>query len=746
MTPTRAVASMREHFDTVVVGSGFGGAVAACRLAQAGVDVAILERGRRWPPGSFPRELSDPEQGWLWAHEQGLYDIRPYPQMLTVTAAGYGGGSLVYANVAMRAPADVFAAHWPAPYGRDTLDPYYDLAADMLAVRPVPPDPRTGQLPPKTRLLAAGGASTGVFLPNLAVTFGSPGRPVRNRFGAVQAGCLYCGECDIGCNVGAKNSLDLTYLTLAERHGATVSTRCEVLHLERSPGRGYRIHLRDHGRGGALRSVTAERVVLAAGALGSTAILLRSRDQYQTLPDLPHTLGHGYSGNGDFLAFGHGTTVPVYPDRGPAITTARLVDAGPEVDRPAWFLVEDGGYSTHLARLVLALSPARLAALGLTAVARALREGRHPGPIVAAAAREITDHTVVLLSMGRDHAEGRLSLHGGHLHVDWDAAGDRPLYAAESDTAADIVRSLGGRLTLPPTWRYLSQPVSVHSLGGCRMGTSPHDGVVDVDGEVFGHPGLYVFDGAILPAATGANPSHTITAVAERCVEVLIRHITGDPTWTAPGKATVVRPPLPEDTVIAVRPATPRPQVQFTETMRGVVPFGGVARAVAATVTVTVTDMDAFLRDPHHPARAVGRAHVAGLTGSAGVAVERGTVRMLTRVGGRDGAGRARHMDYELSFLGAGRRWQLRGRKVVEPGDLRRLWSATTTLHVTVAGPGGSGSGVLRLSAAGFLRQLGTFRGSPRALARYAWFFARRVTAAARPLRPAAAPHREEFP
>ncbi|WP_433608111.1 GMC oxidoreductase [Dactylosporangium sp. CA-139114] len=743
MTPTPADGAPREHFDTVVVGSGFGGAVAACRLAQAGVDVAVLERGRRWPAGSFPRELSDPDQGWLWAHEQGLYDIRPYPHMLTVTAAGYGGGSLVYANVAMRAPAEVFTEHWPAPYRRDTLDPYYDLAADMLAIRPVPPDPRTGQLPPKTRLLAAGGADHGVFLPNLAVTFGPPGLPVRNRFGATQAGCVYCGECDIGCNVGAKNSLDLTYLSLAELHGATVSTRCEVVHLEHSPGGRYRIHLRDHGRR-ARRTITAERVVLAAGALGSTAILLRSRDQYRTLPDLPPMLGHGYSGNGDFLAFGHGTTVPVYPDRGPTITTARLVDAGPRADRPAWFLVEDGGYSAHLARLILALSPGRLAALGLTTVARALREGRHPGPVVAAAAREATDHTVVLLSMGRDHAEGRLSLRGGHLHVDWDAAGDRLLYAAENDMAADIARSLGGRLALPPTWRYLGQPVSVHSLGGCRIGTGPHDGVVDVDGEVFGHPGLYVFDGAILPAATGANPSHTITAVAERCVEILIRRITGDAAWTAPGKATVVRPPLPEDTVVAVRPVPPRPAVQFTEAMRGTVSFDGAAHAVTATVTVAVADMDAFLRDPRHPAQAVGRVRVAGLTGSSGVAVERGTVRMLTRTGA--GAGRARRMEYELSLLIAGRRWELRGRKVVQPGDLWRLWAATTTLHVVVAGPGGGGAGVLRLSAAGFLSQLGTFRGSPRALARYASFFARRVTAAAWPIRPAAAPHREEFP
>jgi cholesterol oxidase len=198
----------RDAFDALVIGSGFGGAVAVCRLAQAGVDVAVVERGRRWRAGSFPRNLSRLDDGWLWVCGHGLYDVKPLNDILAVQAAGYGGGSLLYANVAMRPPPEVFDKAWPRPYSRETLDPYYDLVSYMLDIRPVPRDPRTGELPPKTRFMARAaeslGQSDGFFHPNLAVTFDDTGPDQRNRFGVAQRGCQFVGECDIGCNVGAK--------------------------------------------------------------------------------------------------------------------------------------------------------------------------------------------------------------------------------------------------------------------------------------------------------------------------------------------------------------------------------------------------------------------------------------------------------------------------------------------------------------------------------------------------------------
>ncbi|MGI5239384.1 GMC family oxidoreductase N-terminal domain-containing protein [Dactylosporangium sp. CA-139066] len=365
----------RDHYQALVIGSGFGGAVAVCRLAQAGVDVAIVERGRRWRPGSFPRDLSRLDDGWLWLCNHGLYDALPLNDILAVRAAGYGGGSLVYANVAVRAPAEVFDSRWPESYTRAALDPYYELASYMLGAQPVAADPRTGELPPKARFMQRAaerlGHADGFFHPNLAVTFEDRGPGQVNTFGVGQRGCTFCGECDIGCNVGAKNSLDLNYLALAEQHGAAVGVRTEAVHIGRlgGPDGGYRVRLREYGRPGSgregtERDVTAQYVFVCAGALGSTELLLRSRDQYGTLPHLPAALGSGYSGNGDFLSFGHGVTEAFQPAAGPTITTASLIRTGADGEDgdERWFVLEDGGYSPHLAGLIRSLHLSRLPA------------------------------------------------------------------------------------------------------------------------------------------------------------------------------------------------------------------------------------------------------------------------------------------------------------------------------------------------------------------------------------------------
>jgi cholesterol oxidase len=712
----------RDDYEAVVIGSGFGGAVAACRLAQAGIDVAVVERGRRFPPGTFARDLGRLDSGWLWLGKHGLYDIRPFSDMLCVVAAGYGGGSLAYANVAIRPPPQVFEQAWPSPYRRPVLDPYYDLAAHMLAVRPVQPDPETGALPPKTLLMESAarrlGYSQSLFRPNLAVTFADPGQPevTRNRFGIPQRTCINCGECDIGCNVGAKNTLDHNYLALAERHGTQVGTLTEATALERA-GRGYRVHLHQRGDRETRRVITARHVFVCAGALGSTELLLRSRDQHQTLPGLPPALGSGYSGNGDFIAFGHRTRDMVSPGSGPTITTAMVREASIG-GRPEWFLIEDGGYSAHLAGLVRALYPAQLVSLGIrTSAMKHLHAGR-------AAAGEITDetgHTAVLLVIGRDRANGRIELTGRRhrLRVRWDTAGHIPLYAAQEAACREIVRALGGHLAATPTWRYLRQPVSVHNLGGCRMADNPAAGVVDTDGQVFGHPGLYVLDGAILPAATGVNPSHTITAVAERCVETAIRRITGTPTWTAPQRSETRPADRPEDRVIAAaRPLlSARHGLGFSETMRGraMIQAGQEAgpslQPASFTVAVTIPDLESFLADPQHTASVSGLVTVAGITSARGARVTTGVLHLLAPAGT---AGQ-RTMVYRLPFTGIdGQQWALHGGKDVWHRRGLDIWHATTTLYATVVPlgpqpapvPAALSGGEMRLRFPDFLREM----------------------------------------
>lgn len=573
----------RDTYDALVIGSGFGGAVAACRLAQAGVDVAIVERGRRWPPGSFPRDLSRLDDGWLWLCNQGLYDARPLNDILAVQAAGYGGGSLVYANVAMRPPDEAFDDAWPASYSRAELDPYFDLVSYMLDVRPVGPDPATGRLPPKTRFMEQAaerlGQPDGFCHPNLAVTFEETGPDHRNRFGVPQRACVFCGECDIGCNRGAKNSLDLNYLALAERHGAAVGTLTQAVHIGRD-GDGYRVRLRElghpgGGRDGVERDVTARRVFVCAGAIGTTELLLRSRDQYGTLPELPPSLGHGYSGNGDFLSFGRGVRTPFAPGSGPTITTASLLHTE-NAGRQQWFVLEDGGYSKHLAALVAGLDVTQLPAQAARAITAGLQRIVASSRQFGRALEESGEHTAALLVMGRDRADGVISLRGARrrLHLSWDVPGNDPLYTAQSAISGEVVRAFGGRPFGSPTWRAFRQPVTVHNLGGARMGDSPETGVVDEFGRVFGHPGLYVLDGAAIPGPTGANPSLTIAAVAERCVETAVREITGDVTWVAPERAVAPVREVPEDAVVRAVVARPVrtvavPGVAFRETMSG---------------------------------------------------------------------------------------------------------------------------------------------------------------------------------
>jgi cholesterol oxidase len=740
---------MKAAYDAVVIGSGFGGAVSACRLAQAGLDVLVLERGRRYAAGSFPRDLSDPARGgWLWPSGQGLFDLRPLNDVLVVQAAGYGGGSLVYANVAYRPPADLFARGWPDGYSRPELDPYYDLAAYMLDVTPISATQPRG-LPPKTVLIEKAAANLGrspqFFLPNLAVNFGEPGVARPNKFGVSQAGCVHCAECDIGCNIHAKNTLDLNYLAVAEQHGASVVTQCEVSHVAAGAD-GYTVYFRDHA-GGTDGQASAPEVFVCAGAVNSTELLLRSRDQYGGLPSLSERLGDGYSANGDFLAFALGTSPePYLPGSGPVITTGIVYDDKSATDR-TWFVFEDGGCPPEVASLLQVLGrQGRWRADGAVAwddVARAA--GDRIGDLTGRLVND-GDRAAVFLVMGRDRANGVIEYlpAADHLRVRWDVPASMPLYALEAAFCNDVASELGGRYVPSPQWEYLRQPVSVHNLGGCLMAASPADGVVDPDGEVFGYPGLHVLDGAILPMATGANPSHTIAAVTERCIERAIRRITGNAQWSAPERAQAGPVVLPEDAVTIPDGGTPPPRtpvagMSFTETMRGTLTLAGppggdvpaaawppaasqavapgeaaLPRELAASFRVTIasSDLAMLLADPVHPATAAGTVWLDGFTGPKGARIVGGSFNLFTDA---DGLYR-RKMLYSLPFYGAdGRYLILQGCKEVWDHGHFDVWGSTTTLYASLVDAGAPGrpalaQGVLRLTLPMFARQLTTMR------------------------------------
>lgn len=379
-------------FDAIVIGSGFGGAVTACRLVQAGYRICILERGRRYERGDFPhhpsRRLGNDPLGseaegqaglpdfsrWFWAQGEGLWDIRDLGDAISAQAAGYGGGSLLYANVHLRAPAEVFegapgthSGAWPDVYRREKLDPYYDLAAFRLNVRPIPAEKR-GMLQ-KTRQMDRVAERLGrrseLFYPPLAINFDPPER----------GGCTDCGYCWLGCDQHAKNTLDLNYLAEAESARdennvplADVRTLAEVVCIKPIVSAdwqgGYSVGYRDLlllgsetiKSGVDMVEVTAPYVFLCAGAVNTTELLFRNQGWLS--PDrkgsgFRSALGNKYHPNSDSFWMVFDTEEPQEPDRGPTITTSLLYDA--DTDRGGrrdWFLVQDGGIPADLEPLL----------------------------------------------------------------------------------------------------------------------------------------------------------------------------------------------------------------------------------------------------------------------------------------------------------------------------------------------------------------------------------------------------------
>ncbi|MGH9114643.1 MAG: GMC oxidoreductase [Acidimicrobiales bacterium] len=554
-----------ERFDAAVVGSGFGASAAACRLAQAGRRVLVLERGRAWPPGSFPRSPRGLSQN-LWDPPSGLYgmfDVWAFGRMESVVSSGLGGGSLIYANVSLRKDPAWFqedspgepSRPWPVTY--DDLEPYYEAAEVMLGVQRYPFATEPYSATPKTRAMQDAASRLGLdwLLPPLAVTFATAGRPAApgetiveehpNLHGAARRTCRLCGECDVGCNDGSKNTLDYNYLSRAKDAGAEIRTLAEVRRIEPASPSGYLVEYRKHDIGRRpgdppeTAEVIADRLVLGAGTFGTTYLLLRNRSAF---PALSPALGTRFSGNGDLLTFfrsrarsrardGGRQPRPFDPELGPVITSAvRMpdsLDGNGEVGRG--FYIEDGGNPSFLDWFVQAGSApsvvARAAEFGARRLAAHLR-GRPRSHISRDVSKlfggGVPSATMIpMLCMGRDVPNGKMSLRHGDLAVDWDASASTAYYDRVERVLSEMACVLGAKLANTPL-RLFQKAITVHPVGGVPMGADPSTGVVDALGEVFHYPGLYVVDGSVMPGPVGPNPSLTIAAFAERAAAHMV--------------------------------------------------------------------------------------------------------------------------------------------------------------------------------------------------------------------------------
>lgn len=566
------LAELDAHYTAVVVGSGYGAGVAASRLARAGQRVAVLERGREIRPGEYPNDLgsagaelqANGERGRLGAAD-GLFELHLNRDMLAVVGCGLGGTSLINANVALEMDPRLFAAEpWPAVYRDDPalLQPYAERARRMLGVSTYPDAWRT---PDKMRSLQDSARVMGAPFRRtpIAVNF----QDQLNPFGVPQPKCNNCGDCTSGCNVGAKNTTLMNYLPDARRHGAAIFTGARVTHVEREGGR-WRVHLEPvalRGQAAPLdttpRSVTAEVVVLGAGALGSTEILLRSRERGLPLSD---RLGQRFSGNGDVLAWSYDNAGPdpqpgqdwppvhgigagshaLTPEQMPGPCITGVIDLRGAADPRHGLVIEEGVVPGALASM---MAPALFFAdalgggelrYGADQAEQRLTDAQllgsalmnDPGSLTALAYRGPVARTQTYLVMSVDEAAGTLRLVDDRLRIDWPGAGASRAIANDDRRLAEASDAVEGVFVPNPISSDAMgrKLVTVHPLGGCGMGDDATQGVVDADGRVYAgaagtavHDGLYVCDGAMLPGPAGVNPLLTIAALAERQVERL---------------------------------------------------------------------------------------------------------------------------------------------------------------------------------------------------------------------------------
>ena len=761
-----------EHADVVVVGSGFGGSVAAYRLADAGRSVVVLERGKAYPPGSFPRNPRGTARNF-WepdAGRHGLFDVWSFEGIDGLVSSGLGGGSLIYANVLLRKDEKWFVREDPIPGGgyenwpvtRADLEEHYDAVEQMIGTTtyPYPDTPKTAAMRE-----AAAGAGLDLMMPPLAISFsrrrGEP--PVRlgeietpaygNIHGLPRATCRLCGECDLGCNDGAKNTLDHTYLSAARHAGADIRVRHEVKGFRPLDGGGYEVvyvvHTAADGEVEAdlpTRVIRCNRLVLAAGTFGTALLLLRNR---AALPGLSGALGQRFSGNGDLLglvigAAKDGGDRELDAHIGPVITSAvRIPDAidGDDVAGRGHY-VQDAGYPpfgmwlAETAKGVGLLSRAARFAVG-RAVDDALDTGNSSlGADLSTLLGDgrLTASSLPLLGMGRDIPDGVLRIdERGRLAVDWTIETSAEYFHGVHETMRAIAAQLGGTFVDNPLW-WAQRVITVHPIGGASMGTGPHDGLCDSYGEVYGHPGLYVMDGALLPGPVGPNPSLTIAAVADRActhlVETWPQGSVPAPSATTPSDAATG---AGDDTASEGHPAStiadPAAGVsglRFTEKMRGFAslhvddPRSGYEQGrqdrnkAMFELTIAVDDIDRFVTEPERQGSATGYVESDLLGGR--LEVEQGWFNLFVAADDPD----ERRMLYRLWLTGpGGNPMTLTGFKEVRDEGGLDVWRDTSTLYVTVRTghlpPGVDegdvvAAGILTIHVPDFMKQLTTFR------------------------------------
>ncbi len=641
------VAEIKNHYDAIVIGSGYGASIAASRLARGGKKVCLLEKGKEFLPGEYPRtsiqaakEMQFNIPGKHIGSKTGLYEFHMNDDISVFKGCGLGGTSLVNANVSLVPEARVLQhSEWPQEL-KDDPESYWrnlERAKHMLQPNPYPEGSNGYPKLPKAEAMkksASGMGHQAKYL-DINVTF----QDRKNNAGQDQYECKLCGDCMTGCNYGAKNTTLMNYLPDAKNHGAEIFTEVAVKHISHEADGKWSVHYKIQNANSEIFNaaelfVTADIVVLGAGSLGSTEILLRSKQNGLTTSE---KIGDRFTGNGDVLGFGYnaeerintigfgphdpgGSVDPV----GPCITS--VIDLREQPILEDGMVIEDGNIPGPVAP---AITPSMLA------ISKLFGKEPHEGLVdaVKKKAREATsllrgpyhgaiNHTQAFLVMTHDDGNGKMLLNNDRLQIVWKGVGKQPIFQKVHENLTKATEAINGEYVVNPTWTKLMNYdlMTVHPLGGCIMADDATKGVVNHKGEVFAgttgtdvHKGLYVCDGAVIPLPLGVNPLITISALAERSCELMAQ----DYGFTIDYSYKEVN--LPDN--------DRKPGIQFTETMKGFFSidekesFENGAKLGKEnnspfdfTLTVISNDVETMLKEPNHTAQLAGVVNAPALS------------------------------------------------------------------------------------------------------------------------------------
>ena len=740
-----SVTDIKQYYDVIVIGSGYGGSIAASRMARAGKKVCLLERGKEFQPGDYPNsELTFASETQLdlpakhTGSDTGLFDFRVNDDIHVAVGCGLGGTSLINASVSVLPEPRVFEDEcWPEEI-RNNMQSFNEgvkRVQEMLNPVEYPEEekgyPKLSKLEAMRK--AAREMNAKCYKLDINVTF----EDGVNKSGIEQKKCVLCGDCVTGCNYTSKNSTLMNYLPDARNYGTEIYTKILVKYIMKT-GDLWSVYFRLHDAGrekfdAPAMFIKADVVILAAGSLGSTEILLRSKEM--GLP-LSGKLGHRFSGNGDTTGIGYNNDQKI---NGVGLGNHKLSD-GVELPGPTITAVIDlrhqdkledgivieegvipGAMSTILPHAFVPMSKlfGKDTDSGLFDLAKekwrelvSLSRGAYHGAI---------KNTITYLVNTHDGAGGKMGLKNDRLRIDWPGVGKQPIFEKIDDKLKEVTAALGGTKIKNPVWNKIVDfdLVTVHPLGGCTMADKAEKGATNHIGQLFCskkgtdvHEGLYVCDGAMIPRSLGANPLLTISVLAERSCKLIAK----DNDWKVDYG----------DDKEKYKPGVKRDiGIQFTESMKGFVAETDGALSFDKAykdgkerdnqfefiLTIISDNVEKMLNDEQHEAKMVGTV-LSKILSPEPLMVTEGIFNLFVKDKEND---KVSKMKYSMKITSEeGEQYYFEGFKVIHDDPGFDLWEDTTTLFTTLHNGNNNtcpivAKGILKIRPDDLKKQMKTF-------------------------------------